>query len=94
MDDCARTPIMDAYVAPICAHATKAGLLADILGPQGRGLVPGGAGLRANEETGPRGHVHCSADFPNQWSDSAGFKKPGVNVYVQLDVAMMLGTVF
>ena len=61
---CAHTLIRDARDAPICIPATKASLLAGILGPFGQGLVPGGTCRRGNEKEGQRGHVHCGASEP------------------------------
>ena len=37
-----------------------------------------------------KGHVHCGATYPKRRSNYAGFTKPGVNVYIQLDGPTML----
>ena len=58
--------------------------------PYCQGLILGGACLRANEEASTRGHVHCVAAFPNRRSGFACFRKPGVSVYMKLNVQDMI----
>ncbi len=53
-------------------------------------LDSGGACLKANAEASTRAHAHCVAAFLNRRSGFAGFRKPGVSVYIQLDAPKML----
>jgi RNA:NAD 2'-phosphotransferase (TPT1/KptA family) len=53
-------------------------------------MIPGGPCLRGSEKDGQRGHVHCGTGEPDGRQDFAGFRKRGANVYMQLDVQVVL----